>query len=513
MGRPGGAFHRRISRCDRRATADRQARAAAAAAMVWLTTGDTALTVLAPLSPIPPSAQGLHVARRPASSSRNSDRGKSGRSGAGRPGPRARTDGKLDVFCPQCSAQFRVAADALDQKIQCTECHRTFFAKTAVGKPRKQKDYTKTYVLFGVLTLFIVVTLALMSGGGSKPANAETPVVAKRTIDKNTHPRADRLKEWAQRVKQGDKFGIIDGTDMAAMLTQFGLPAADYANAQGAQKEALNDAILDAFKTNEAARYLRDLELTSASLETIEDAESSTGAGILYLSAPQGSKRYLWNRQCQIKVRFRADGAGNATKVTGWETLVKPMETDPTAGGAHHDKIAAPKQATSVDGRNATISESEPCALEHLASATPEMRAEIDKLIEELVNADPDAAGPPPLNRISAQLKRTGDRGREVVPRLLNKMYELYPDPIANNMKLVQVNAVMKDITGLDYAYDQRDSGDATKDKAKRQSTIRQWFAYWYSGFQKDWNIEKEESLERPKASEQQPAGTAPVKK
>jgi hypothetical protein len=189
----------------------------------------------------------------------------------------------------------------------------------------------------------------------------------------------------------------------------------------------------------------------------------------------------------------------------------KPIEVNLNAAGVHHDKIAAPKEATSADGRKVT--ESEPCALDHLASATPEMRQQIDKLVEELVTINPDATGPPPLNRISMQLKRIGDRGREVVPRLLNKLFEFYPDPVGNNAKLVQVNAVLKDITGLDYAYDQRDSGDAQKDKAARQSTVRQWFAYWYSGFQSDWNIEKEESLEVKKPSAQQPAGKPPVKK
>lgn len=446
------------------------------------------------------------MARRTGSSARNSDRNKPGRSG-----PRARTDGKIDVFCPQCSAQFRIAADALDQKIQCTECHRTFFAKTAVGKPKRQQDYTKVYVGFGVLAVFMVVTLALINSGGSTPVRNTEPVAEKKTIDRNTHPRAQRLKEWAIRVKNGDKFGIIDGTDMAAMQAQFGLPAADYANATGQAREAIDDAILNAFKTHEAARYLRDLDISSASLESIADADASAGAAILYLSAPPDSKQYRWNRQCQIKVRFRAEGSANATKVTGWEVLVKPIENNLSAGGVHHDKIAKPKEAVSVDGRKVT--ESEPCALEHMASATPEMQQKIDKLVDDLLaSANPEAPGGL-RNSTIAKMRMIGDRGREVVPRLLNKMYEFYADPIANNPQLTQLCTAANDITGNRFAYDPRDSGDAQKDKAARQSSVRQWFAYWYSGFQSDWNIEKEESLEVKKPSAQQPAGTPPAKK
>lgn len=432
------------------------------------------------------------MARRSGSTARHGERNKSGR-GA----PRPRSDGKVDVFCPQCAAQFRVAADALDQKIQCTECHRTFFPKTAVGKRRQAPNYTKAYVGFGALALFIVVTLVLMSGGGSRPASNDKETPPPQVVDRGRHPRAVQVKDWAAKVHANDKFGILGGVDLTAMQAQFGLPSAD------------GDAVAAAFATHESAQYLRDLEITASNLEKVEDAEAPTGAVMLYLSPPRDSTKYAQNRgQCQVKVQFRAEGG--LVKVTGWSVVKKPVELG-TVGGPHHDKIEKPKEAVTADGRKVT--ESEPCALDHLASATPEMRQQIDKLVDDLLaSANPDAPGGL-RNRTVEKMKKVGDRGREVVPRLLNKMFEFYADPIANNPQLTQLCSAANDITGNRFAYSPKDSGDAQKDKAARQSAIRQWFAYWYSGFQRDWNIEKEESLQSNRSSAQQPAVKPPDKK
>ena len=51
----------------------------------------------------------------------------------------------------------------LDSKIECTECHRVFFAKTTAGKRVQAPDYTKAYIGFGVLGLVIVGIFVAMS--------------------------------------------------------------------------------------------------------------------------------------------------------------------------------------------------------------------------------------------------------------------------------------------------------------------------------------------------------------
>ena len=66
-----------------------------------------------------------------------------------------------------------------------------------------------------------------------------------------------------------------------------------------------------------------------------------------------------------------------------------------------------------------------------------------------------------------------------MVPRILNAMFELYEDPNTNNDKLSQLNKALYAITGWAVNYQVRSSEDAAKDKAERQSCVRQWFG-WY---------------------------------
>ncbi|MFN9331454.1 MAG: hypothetical protein ACK6D1_02540 [Planctomycetota bacterium] len=80
--------------------------------------------------------------------------------------PRERADGRVDVACPQCGAQYRVTKEALDEKLECGDCHRVFFPKTTAGKRVAPPDYTKTYVGVGVAVLR--APMVVMSGGGGE---------------------------------------------------------------------------------------------------------------------------------------------------------------------------------------------------------------------------------------------------------------------------------------------------------------------------------------------------------
>ena len=90
------------------------------------------------------------MARRRSSASRRSSSASSGARSPSARAPRARTDGKVDVQCPQCGAAYRVGQDMLDQKIECADCHRVFFAKSTPGRRVQKPDYTKAYVGLGI---------------------------------------------------------------------------------------------------------------------------------------------------------------------------------------------------------------------------------------------------------------------------------------------------------------------------------------------------------------------------
>ena len=76
-----------------------------------------------------------------------------------------RSDGKIDVFCPNCAQQFRIAPENLDAKITCTQCTRVFFARTTAGKRPRPKDYTKIYFAIAAGVLLVIISIVLLKKG------------------------------------------------------------------------------------------------------------------------------------------------------------------------------------------------------------------------------------------------------------------------------------------------------------------------------------------------------------
>ena len=75
----------------------------------------------------------------------------------------------LTISCPQCGAAYRVPEDMLDEKIECSECHRVFFAKSTAGKRVAAPDHTKAYIGFGVVIVAIIGLFAISGSGNSAP--------------------------------------------------------------------------------------------------------------------------------------------------------------------------------------------------------------------------------------------------------------------------------------------------------------------------------------------------------
>jgi hypothetical protein len=449
------------------------------------------------------------VARQSPSRSTRSERGARSR-------PRTRADGKVDVFCPQCGAQYRIAGDALETKLQCGECDRTFFPKTAVGKRPRPKDNSKAYFGVAAAVVLIIGSFVLIKSGGT--ARAAPPTAPEeKSVDLAHNPRTLRIVAWAQRVAAGDSMSIRDGSDMEAMQKFFGIePDKSYAATAGGDRDQLDAAILAAFKTDKKTRFFRQMSCDYGTLTDPIGATADTGSVVLNLSPKPEFTYYNQRARCDIVVDFRIDKASDMPKVTGWQVKMPPLfngrDPEKPLGEDEyipHAKIAAPKVVTGADG--ITNTESPPVALDHLPETPADMRKQIDDAVAEIIrSADPDSPGPL-FNRTVAKMKTfllpggdpEKDAGRPAVPRLLNAMYEMYGDVAANNMKLSQVDRCLRQLTGCAFDYQVTPSADPNKDNAVRQAAIRRWFAFWQHYHKGNFTklIEKEEDLTMPKAT------------
>lgn len=407
------------------------------------------------------------------------------------------------MFCPQCGAQYRVLADALDSKVQCRQCHRTFFPKVTAGKRPRKPDYTKAYLGFGGLAVFVVLSFVLLKAtGGSEPARAKTNEPPKKVETGTLNPRVQHLMGWADKVARNDTFGIREGTDLVAVQQLFEVePGVDYRNAAPERRKEIEDAILGAFQSHEKAKYLRDLRCTHGQLVEESMADSDRGQVKLYLVPEEGDERYVAGRgRAEIVVDFVMEGS--FPKVTGWTVTRKAPERYVPTGDVYipHDKIAKPEVVErDFGGQKIEVTESEPVPLEHLEDTPPELRQEIDKLVQDVLeSASPTAPG--------ALFNRATDRlveiGRPAVPRLLNALYELHGDPIGNNIQLSQVCRCLRQVSGNAYDYPVADRPGESRQQTteKRVSAVKQWYAWWYKYHKGEYDllIDKRENLEEP---------------
>ncbi len=387
-----------------------------------------------------------------------------------------RNDGKVDIFCPQCGAQYRIAEEALGSKIACGDCQTSFLAKATQGKRPKGPDYTKVYVGFGVGAVVIIGSLALMMRGGDKPVVAK-PVATANTKDAQLQidqkARQDQAMRWARAVGGADLLTLRSYSDLGELAKVVGVDATLVGDAR-------DQAVVAALPKHEATRLFSEMECTSA--EISQDAVAAgSGPVVYYFDAKSGDTVYDRKAGAQVTAQWRMDGS--QMRVGSLALTLKPVIRGSRPGEDSKKftpsaEIAKPRQAETTRGGVTTkVTESEPAAIAHLADTPEPTRQKIDKLVADVIaSADPESPGAL-WGRATAQLKEIG---KPAMPRLMNALFELYPDVQANNQKISQVTRSLLDLTGMAFAYDVRGTGDAAKDKPARESVIRQWFAWWW---------------------------------
>ncbi len=408
--------------------------------------------------------------------------------------------------CPQCAATYRIAAENLDSKIECGECHRVFFAKTTAGKKVKAPDNTKVYVGFAVGAVVLIAIFVAMSSGTEKPRPAPAPVVKQETYGRGDHPRALELLKWARAITEDNRLVLERHSDFAAL---------------GAQLAVANPAdsgeVVKALQTHDATKFLRELQCDSAELATTADMTADAGKAVVFVTPKPGDDTYLSKYRGEVELSFRIDGS--QARVTGVATKLAPVRNpkkpDPSKMAFVPNKdIAKPAEIEITDSAGTRkVKESKPAAVPHWDKATPEQQQQADATVAMVLeSANPEAPGNL-FNKATMSIQSLDDK-KAVVPRALNAMFELYGDVMANNMKLSQLDRALRAWTGFAVNYDPADTGSAAADKAARESCIRQWFAFWYrysSGDLKDF-IQAEESLDMPLEDPKKNTGGDPAR-
>lgn len=391
----------------------------------------------------------------------------------------------MDISCPQCATAYRVTSDLLDAKIECTECHRVFFAKATVGKRVAAPDHTKAYIGFGVAAVAIIGLFALSNSG---PKEVKKPAAAKKVevapYGRSDHPRALGLEKWAKSLASNNQLVLTSHTDIQAIGELLGVTATSTSTSEGvltAASKADSAKVLAALISHKSTELLRTMDCTTM-LETDADMTAASGNGLIYVTPKSGDDRFKRNTRGTFTVTFKANG--NSIKVSSFAIKQKPVYLrgkDPSKIYFTGNKdIARPDEVEITDSAGTRkVSESKPAAVPHWAKATPEQRALADEVVAGILAAAVPSAPGALFNRATLKV-RGPESTKAAVPRVLNAMFACYSDVITNHQKLILLDRALYQWTGYAVNYPARPTGNDETDTKRRQSCIRQWFGHWY---------------------------------
>lgn len=445
----------------------------------------------APAAPEPKPSSGTGKGR-PASAPRSASR--RARADSGEPGV---------IACPQCGTQYRVPESAMESKLTCKNCRRSFFPKTSTRKPRHRNQAAPYIALGSVAIVAIVIGIVISNLGPSEVKLVEKAPVQQSVNTGWTNPRVQRVVEWAKAIATESDFVLNRSSDFASLQNVLGVSEDEpWGSTGGDDRANLEKAILAELKSGDRTLIFREFQPEEGELDTEAMATADHGVVLLQLPPREGtvyhemaqeheakSKLGYWKgAEAQVRVAFAM--AGPELKVTGWEVVKQPRKPAPKSSHKPHEKIAAPETVERKFGEaTIKVTESELVPLDHLADTPPELRAEIDGLIETLMDVE--------TVRYNRAIMRLEKIGRPAIPRLLNKMYEVKPVTKDDREGLKRVISAMTSLSGMQFGYNvaDRESLLIGGTPQERTSSLKQWYAWWYKYHDQDFTsaIDKED--------------------
>lgn len=222
-------------------------------------------------------------------------------------------EGQVLVTCPNCSVQYRIAANLLDKKIECVDCHRRFLARATVGKRARRKDNTGVLVPLAIGLVLVLLVLGFMSLTDDKPKRDPAAETTTGHVSRVRNARAEKLQLWAQAVRRGYPAVLKMHTDLAAVASKLALgdPTQD-------------DAVIAKLLAHDATLPLRMFDCTQAAMVSDDDVTARAGKAILYLAPKSGDPAYEADAKGEVLVHFRMQDS--ALLVTGLEVVMVPRK-------------------------------------------------------------------------------------------------------------------------------------------------------------------------------------------
>ncbi len=448
------------------------------------------------------------MARRPSSSRGSSSR--SARTAGGRGGGRKRTVPAVEVHCPNCGAEYRVPENVLEKRVQCRRCGRVFVPQNLLRKGRRSSG-GPAVPWAGALS--ILIGIVLIVGGAIVISNmvSEKKAPAPQPETQASNPEADKaarareeaavrvtetVLRWLGALKSGDLVQLDLLTDPAGFYRAYpegekpksrrGKPLS-WSAMDPIDRVTWKNRIFKDLTQGDLGKPLRDKEYLDGtfSLDQGDPLTSLDLQGSASFKKMGGDPRDIWI----YRFSLTREGSGEKPRwrVGGFSLEKKPKarKKKKSRPKLHLPKGVKPEEIQEVtihrEGKEKKVLVVKPVPLDHLPDTPPELRKEIDHLLE--VAADPNANP-----KVSAKAcERLVEIGRPAMPRILNLFYEIVhgpnPDSYDNRTTIFRIiKFCLVPMTRCDFGFNPSLRPDENGNTAaqERETALGQYYVWWF---------------------------------
>ena len=395
----------------------------------------------------------------------------------------------MQIACPRCHARAELPASKEGAKVRCGECGRVYVAHRPGRGGRKGGPGS------GTIAAFVVAAAAIVLIGVWNLTRDETQAktgaeVAAPAAPERSGPALDDIGWSSPAVQTAVAVHEAAYAHDTSALTQLLHPARIWEREQGEQSPA--GSAFDALSRYDRAQHMD---------RWVEDLARGEGRALVGEWKPyDGEVVAIDEREATVRVAVSPrDDPGNVEKrwvewrlaledgrwkAWSWERWFSPEEL-----AAQRRPRRGYEKVTLSDG--SLVHEREPEPLAHREDTPPELRARIDELYATMLDLD--------LTKEAADAQHElVEIGRPAIPILLTGLYETPLDSEENAIKCNLVVQSLRRITGESFGYKPQvlEGSAVGTTEERRQSSIKQWFAWWYKNQRKFTEKQVEDGLE-----------------
>jgi predicted Zn finger-like uncharacterized protein len=377
------------------------------------------------------------------------------------------------IKCPSCHARAKISESHEGAKVRCAECGRVFVARPA-GAKGTMTSGSNNGLLLGALVgvVVLIVVVAIVRSSDEPPVTAKEPEAPVEVA-----PPAPLDYGWNAPLVQE----VVGWHHAAAQGRREVLTAALHPDLLWESEHRLEDGMVDpaapTFASLPAHERIQNVERWVDGLIAPQDEGSDLVAN---WTPYDGEIALQTDSEALVRLAVRPRSGGVENRWIEWKLASHDGHMKAYAWSrwlSADEKKAASRQkgyevVTLSDGSR--VHEREPEPLEHLDDTPEALRKEIDTLIATMLDLE--------LTKEAARAqRRLVEIGKPAIPALLTRMYETPADTEPDRIRLNLLDQSLQRITGQSFGYAPGESGSvAGTTEERRNSSIRQWFAWWY---------------------------------